>query len=140
MVEMSRQARAYPAGSTDRDTCHAEDGHLEPSCEFDYEAIDRKVFHVEPEEDPEQLSAEEIDAACKVFTRLVEWIWQDGMQNVQGLQIRAAIVCWIFLSQLRPLTLTEMAKGFGKKKQSLGRWVDDFKRAFPRIRICHMKD
>ena len=84
--------RPQPRGTGDADVCHAEDGRLEPSCEFDYGEIDRTVFHVEPEDDPEQLSAEEIDAACKVFTRLVEWIWQDGMQNVQGLQIRAAIV------------------------------------------------
>ncbi len=149
-------ARSRPAGATDSHTCHAEDGHLEPSVEFDYDSIDRNVFHTEQDDkrpmcdvgDTDNVEDSkafkdftdlEIDAACKVFTRLVEWIWQDGMKNVEGLQIRASIVCWIFLSQLRPLTLTEMAKGFGKKKQSLGRWVDDFKRAFPRIRICHMK-
>ena len=36
-------------GSADPSRCtasHAEDGHLEPSCGFDYEAIDREVFHV----------------------------------------------------------------------------------------------
>ena len=32
---------------------------------------------------------------------------------------------------LHPLSLTELAGGFSKKKQSLGRWVADFKRAFP---------
>ncbi len=113
---------------------------MEPSVEFDYEAIDRSVFHVETQDASLEFSAIEMDAACKVFTHLVEWIWQDGMKNVQGLQIRASIVCWIFLTQLRPLTLTQMAAGFGKDKQSLGRWVDDFKLSFPRIRICHMKD
>lgn len=139
-MHQSSPARAFPTGSTDHDTCHEEDGSLARSQEFDYEAIDRNVFRVEPKDDSDEFSAEEIDAACKVFTRLVEWIWQDGMKNVEGLQIRAIIVCWIFLSQLRPLTLTQMAAGFGKRKQSLGRWVDDFKRSFPRIRICHMKD
>jgi hypothetical protein len=119
---------------------HAEDGHLEPLTDFDYQHIDRACFGVEPEDDCAEFTPEEIDAACKTFTALVEWMWQGGMKNVDGLQIRASVVCWIFLSQLRPLTLTEMAGGFGKKKQSLGRWVDDFKRKFPRIRIAHMKD
>ena len=41
---------------------------------------------------------------------------------------------------METLTMTEMAAGFGKKKQSLGRAVDDFKRSFPKIRIAHMKD
>ncbi len=81
-----------------------------------------------------------MDAALKVFSRLLEWIWQNGMKNSEGLTIRAVIACWIFLKHLRPLTLTQMARGFGKKKQSLGRWVDDFKIAFPHIRNPHMKD
>jgi hypothetical protein len=100
--------------------------------DFDYAALDRLP--------PEPDQTYDIDLALKAFTHLVEWVWQDGMNNVEGLQIRASIVCWIFLPQLRPLTLTQMAQGFGKKKQSLGRWVDDFKRCFPRIRIAHMKD
>ena len=130
-------------GSADPSRCtpsHAEDGHLEPSCGFDYDEIDRNVFHVAPQEDNELFSAEEIDAACAVISRVVEWLWQDGMKNCDGLQNRAVVLCWVFLSQLRTLTMTEMANGFGKKKQSLGRAVDDFKRAFPKIRIAHMKD
>jgi hypothetical protein len=119
---------------------HAEDGHLEPTADFDYDEIDRGCFGVDPAEEVGNFTPEELDAACKVFGRLVEWIWQTGKANPDGITIRAIIVCWIFTSELRSLTLTEMARGFGKKKQSLGRWVDDFKRSFPEIRICHMKD
>ena len=132
-------------GCADPSRCvasHAEDGHLEPACGFDFDSIDRNVFHVEPQgfDEDEEFTPEEIDAACAVVTRLVEWLWQDGMKNVDGLQNRSVVLCWVFLSQLRTLTMTEMAKGFGKKKQSLGRAVDDFKRRFPKIRIAHMKD
>jgi len=130
-------------GSADPSRCtasHAEDGHLEPSCGFDYAEIDRNVFRVDPQDHVAALSDEEIDAACYVITRVIEWLWQDGMKNCDGLQNRAVVLCWVFLSQLRTLTMTEMAAGFGKKKQSLGRAVDDFKRSFPKIRIAHMKD
>lgn len=125
---------------SDHEHAHAEDGHVEPIVGFDYATIDRAVFHVEPEDDPEILSADEIDAACAVFRKLVEWMWQNGMNQPEGLLIRAIIICWVFTPQLRALTLTQMAQGFGKKKQSLGRWVDDFKKAFPKTRVAHMKD
>jgi hypothetical protein len=141
-VDRPRPARVLPSGAPHTEIAHAEDGHLEPSVEFDYDEIDCRVpeFHVEPEEDPEEFTAEEIEAACKVFTRLVQWIWQNGMRHPEGITIRAIVVCWVFLAELRPLNLTQMAGAFGKKKQSLGRWVDDFKRAFPAIRIAHMKE
>ncbi len=114
--------------------CFAEDGHIEPACEFDYDAIDRGSFGAE------QPSDEHMDGAKRAFTQLVEWVWQSGMNNADGIAIRAIIVCWIFLPELRPLSLTEMAQGFDKHKQSLGRWVDIFKRDFPHIRIAHMKE
>ena len=123
------------------DYAHAEDGHVEPAVGFDFDTVDRKVFGVDRNgQTTTTMSSEEIDAACTVFRSLVEWMWQDGMKQVEGLTIRAIIVCWVFVPELRALTLTEMAQGFGKKKQSLGRWVDEFKKEFPRIRIAHMKD
>ncbi len=111
---------------------------MEPSVEFDYEAVDRNGSDMEQQE--EAASDEEVAAACRAFGQIIEWVWQDGMNNPEGLQIRASIACWIFIPHLRSLTLTQLAAGFGQKKQSPGRWVEDFKRAFPRIRICHMKD
>lgn len=139
-VDLSRLGRIAASGDLDHDAAHAEDGHLEPTCGPDWDAIDRNCFGVEPEDDNEEFTPEEIDAACKVFTQLLEWIWQRGMKDERGIAIRAIVCCWVFLAQLRPLTETEIARGFGKHKQSLGRWVDDFKRRFPKIRIAHMKD
>lgn len=118
---------------------HAEDGRLEPVTGFDYESVERAVFHVEPEE-LRELSPEATEAGLKLFTALVTWIWQNGMRNPDGMQLRSIIVCWVFLDHLRPLSLTELARAFGKKKQSLGRWVDEFKRSFPNIRNAHMKN
>jgi len=118
---------------------HNEAGQIEATTDFDYDELDARLFNVRPETDLEQFSAEEMERGLKVFRVLTEWMWQDGMKNSDGLTIRSIIVCWIFLKHLHPLTLTEIARGFGKKKQSLGRWVDDFKRAFPHIRNPHMK-
>ena len=99
----------------------------------------RNTFGILPAPEPDAMPPDAMEAACVGFTRLMEWLWQDGMKNSEGLQIRAAILCWVFLSQLRPLTMTQMAAGFGKKKQSLGRWVDDYKRQPDFPRIAHMK-
>lgn len=122
--------------SSDFDVAHGEDGAIEPAADFDYESVFRKdedVFHVEPQSNGESLSPEALDAARKVIVRVMEWIWSDGTKNIDGLQNRAATACWKFLPQLRPLTMTQMAKGFGKHKQSLGRAVDSFNLAFPEL-------
>jgi hypothetical protein len=47
---------------------------------------------------------------------------------------------WFLIKELQPLSLTQLARMYGKDKQSLGRWVDDFKRRFPGLRNCHMKE
>jgi len=117
-----------------------ENGHPQGTVEFDYGAVDRNAFHVEPEAEAE-VSAENLEAATRAFRQLVQWMWQDGMKNDEGLKLRAIIVCWVFLEHLRStINLTDLARAFGKKKQSLGRWVDDFKRVFPNLRNGHMKD
>ena len=126
--------------ATDREPAFAEDGHIEPSIGFDYDSIDRHVFQIEPANDRDRLTPEQADAACQMFRSLVEWLWSDAKKNVEGLQIRAMIICWLFVPEIQSLTLTEMARGFGKKKQSLGRWVDDFKPRFPWLVTCHMKN
>lgn len=122
---------------------HGEDGKPVPVTDFDYDAIERdfksdlQQFRDEAEEG--QYSEEDVDRALVVVTRLLKWIWQGGMKNADGLQIRAMIICWVFLKELRPIELTQLAGAFGKDKQSLGRWVDNFKEFFPRIRISHMR-
>jgi hypothetical protein len=109
-----------------------EDGQRVPIAEFNYEELDGLP-------DCNELSPEEIDRALKLFRSLVRWLWQDGMKNTEGLTIRSIIVCWIFIEELKGLSETEMARGFGRHKQSLGRWVEQFKKAFPFIRTPHMK-
>lgn len=118
---------------------HNESGALVPVQDFDYDAVDQNLFPGATREELEQLTQTEIDAALKLFRLLLSWIWQSGMKNPEGIQIRAILVCWIFMKELRPLTLTQMATGFGKKKQSLGRWHDNFKRRFPDIITPHMR-
>ena len=119
---------------------HGEGGELVPAAEFDYDAIDRTVFDFrKPDSDLEQFSAEDLERSVKGMQRLCEWIWQTGMKNPDGVKIRAIICCWVILPELRPLTLTQLARGYGLKKQSIGRWVDDFKRVFPRVQNAHMR-
>lgn len=116
-----------------------EDGTLVQKVDFDYGAVDKEVFNYEPESDLTEFTPMEMEAALKGLRVLLQWIFQNGMKNPDGVKIRAICICWVFLKELRPLTLTELATGFGMKKQSLGRWVDDLKRRFPYIRTSHMR-
>jgi hypothetical protein len=104
--------------------------------EFDYTSLD--AGH---DTDLSDVSPQELEAAQKAFRILLEWIWQNGMRNPNGVKIRAIICCWIFLQQVRKtVNLTKLAKGYGMKKQSLGRWVDNFKRDFPQFKVAHMRN
>lgn len=119
---------------------HEEDGHLTGTTDFDIEQVERNVFGFQPEEDLAQITPRELAAAEQAFTQMLAWVWQSGMKNPEGVKIRAIIVCWVFLKHLRPMTLSELAQGYGMKKQSLGRWVDQFKTDFPKYRIAHMRN
>lgn len=117
-----------------------EDGHPVPAEQFDYDLVEQNLFgRPDDRVDLSRCSQADVDAAITVLRVMLCWIWQNGMKNADGLKIRAIVICWIFLKELRPLTLTQMAVGFGMKKQSLGRWVDQFKAAF-KIRTAHMRN
>ncbi len=118
---------------------HGEGGDRIPYTDFDYEAVEFKFDGKDASLDISGLPQEDVDRGVLVVTVLLKWLWQSGMRNPEGIQIRAIILCWVFIKALRPLDLTQIAGIFGKDKQSLGRWVDDFKLAFPRIRIAHMR-
>jgi hypothetical protein len=118
-----------PAG---RELAHGEDGSLVHVDQFDWAKI-------EPESDLVGMDQESVDRAIVVMRSLLQWVWKNGMNNPEGLQLRAMIVCWLFLKELRPMQLSELARGFGKKKQSVGRHVDDFKVHFPKFRSPHMR-
>jgi hypothetical protein len=119
---------------------HADDGGVVPISHFDYAKIDADLFSsADFEGDNSELSAEEMQRALKFVRSVMGWIAQNGMKNPEGVKIRALIACWVLLEYLHPLTLTELANGFGKHKQSLGRWVDDWKVKFPQLRNPHLK-
>lgn len=122
----------------DSPTAYGEDGGPVPTVGFDYDSADQHSDW-KPESDLSEYSQEDIDRGVKVFTTLLSWIWQGGMQNPQGIMIRAIIACWVFLKPLRPLAESDLARGFGMKKQSIGRWVVHFKRSFPRIKLAHFR-
>jgi hypothetical protein len=106
---------------------------------FDFDAVERHLGELTTaSRRVEHLTQAELDNAVATFQRLMQWIWQSGMRNDEGLKIRSIIACWVFLPELRPMTLTELARGFGKKKQSLGRWVHHFKRQF-KFHTPHMR-
>ncbi len=107
---------------------------------FDFDLIDRNLFNAKDVKELKTLTAEEMDRTIQALATLLRWIFQDGMKNSDGLKIRSIICCWIFLRELRSLTLQEMASGFGMDKQSLGRWHDVFKLDFPHIKTSHMRD
>lgn len=122
---------------------HNEDGRLIQTVGFPYEEIaahegDSLEFN-EADTDLSQLSDRDMQAGLIVMDKLLKWVWQSGMRNPDGVKIRAIILCWICLKQLRSVTLTDMANGYGMDKQSIGRWVDEFKRRYPTVRIPHMK-
>jgi hypothetical protein len=133
-----------------------DEGDHVQSVDFDYTAIDQ----AELEKEIEGMSPDDIARAGAAIRALMGWVWQIAPKNRNGLEIRAVIACWIFLEYLRPTKLTTLAemthhvcpkchheidhcpkchKPFDRAKQSLGRWVDDFKKRFPFIKTNNMK-
>src|SRR6267378_3437659 len=101
---------------------HDESGKLVPTAEPDYAAIDRLVFGVTEAESDSELPPELLGTLVKSFRAGAEWLWQDGMNNPDGLKIRAIVWCWNLHPVLRRLTMTQIARGYGMDKQSIGRW------------------
>lgn len=116
---------------------HADDGSLTAAVEFDYEAIERNLFARRAAEEIDNQAV--IDGAARLFQQFMRWVWQDGKKNPNGVQIRAMIACWIFIPELRPLKETDLAIGWGMKKQSIDRWVQEWKKDFPKVRSPHMR-
>ena len=78
-------------------------------------------------------SREAIQAACECNRRVWQWVYQPPNQDLDGFICRCIVACWVFVPQLREYSQTAIAARFGKKKQSLNRWIVDFKREFPEI-------
>ncbi len=112
-----------------------EQSHITQTVDFAYDEIDRRfgVAHLH-HESPIEIAGEGMRA-------LMSWAWQDACKNWDGFQCRCSVLAWIFHPPLRELSMTEMAGRIGKKKQSLGRWVEDFKKQFPQVasKLQHIK-
>ena len=124
-----------------------EDGKIIPATDFDYPEFD---FSGASQRDLAKLDPADLDKAIQAFTKLLEWVWADAFKrspnddpfknrNLEGVKIRAIIVCWVFLKSLRKLSLTQVARATGKKKQSISRFMTRFKKDWPKIRTSHMK-
>lgn len=72
------------------------------------------------------------DAILECQRRVWDWVYQEN-KDLDGFMCRCIVVCWIFVPTNRAQTMTYIAGRFGKKKQSIGRWVDNFKLTFPEI-------
>lgn len=107
------------------------------SVDFAYDEVDRRfgVAHLHDE------TRDPVEMACECQRQLWAWAWNDACKNWDGFQCRCAVLAWVFHEPLRAYSMTEMAGRIGKKKQSLGRWVEDFKAQFPDIakHLQHIK-
>ncbi len=103
------------------DTAYEENGGITQTCDFAFS---------EPDE-AENESAREIACACQ--RRIWEWVYQAPCEDIEGFTCRAIILVWIFSPWLRGYNMTQTASRFGKKKQSLGRFIGSFKNQFPEL-------
>ena len=108
------------------------------SVDFDWNKVARDLGEPLDETD-EAKQSEARDMTAAAMNKLFLWVWQRGKNDKRGLAHRAAILCWVFLPQIHELSMTDLATGFGLHKQSIGRWVEDFKKAFPYLKNCNMQ-
>lgn len=101
--------------------------------DFSYDQVDRDLGFAPPERD--------LDDACECQRRVWRWVYQPPNVDLDGFMCRCIVACWVFVPQLRAETMTYIAGRFGKKKQSIGRWVADFKLQFPEVanHIQHLR-
>jgi hypothetical protein len=112
------------------------DGQVTLTEDFDYAKVSRALG--ETWEEPEV--NDDIHVKAQDLAKLFQWHYQGECKDLDGWNCRAIILDWIFVPQLRSYSMTEMAGRFGKKKQSLGRWVDDFKKTFPELKhLSHFR-
>lgn len=101
--------------------------HHSPSVDFPFGEVEASI------EEPDQFAY-----ALEVQRRVWSWIYQPPATDLDGFFCRACVCAWVFVPELRSYSETKMAGRMGKKKQSLGRWVVDFKKQFPDL-TKHLK-
>ena len=93
--------------------------------DFDWASVD--------ECDVSMTEGNPMEVALEAQRRIWAWVYQPPCEDLDGFLCRCIVASWIFVPQLREETMVHVAGRFGKKKQSLGRWVADFKKVFPEI-------
>lgn len=106
---------------------------LAETVDFDYDAIDARMGNALTPNQAAVHPNSRNQESIVVLQEVLDWICQKVPKNQNGIEIRATIASWIFLPHLRTLNLTEVSALVGRDKQSLGRWVDDFKKTFPGV-------
>lgn len=107
------------------ETKYDDAGQVTLVSDFSYDEIDERLGYAPSERD--------IEDALECQRRVWRWVYQPPCVDLDGFMCRCIVACWIFVPQLRSQTMTYVAGRFGKKKQSIGRWVDDFKTEFPEV-------
>ncbi len=100
-------------------------------CDFDFAAVDSALAGTVDPVEAARISPTE--AACECQRQIWAWVYSPPCEDMDGFTCRSIIACWVFVPQLREYTMTQIAQRFGKKKQSLGRWVADFKVQFKEV-------
>jgi hypothetical protein len=127
----------------DRDSEHhvgfGEDSRPEATADFDWSDLEQRLG--EADEAKYTHGYAQWLRLMQLAEGLARWTYQSPSHtNTEGIAIRVIVQNWFLIKELQPLSLTQLARMYGKDKQSLGRWVDDFKRRFPGLRNCHMKE
>ena len=108
------------------------------TCDFDWKQVEHDLDGPDAPPDTDQL----VETICACQNRIWEWVYHAPCRDLDGFMCRAIIATWVFYSPMRAYSMTEIAGRFGKKKQSLGRWVVDFKIQFPEIvkHLAHLRN
>lgn len=93
--------------------------------DFDWASVDMDAVAMQMEN--------QFDLALEAQRKVWAWVYQPPCKDLDGFLCRCIVVTWVFVPQLRSYSITDIAGRFGKKKQSIDRWVADFKKVFPEI-------
>src|SRR5690349_4848877 len=120
---------------TDTTEIHfGEDNRLIATTDFDFAEVDRRLG---TPDDPQDCDYDRAGAAIR---KIVRWQWAGGCTNPEGAICRDTVLAMVFLPEMQAVSATQIAKSLGKHKQSLGRWMADFKKFFPELPSAHFRN
>ena len=83
--------------------------------------------------EPIEQTERNLEDLVEINRRIWQWVYQPPCKDLDGFNCRCIVASWIFVPEIRSESMTYIAGRFGKKKQSIGRWVADFKTQFPEV-------